>query len=107
MHVPMKFMRIFAWSIGMGLALSVLGAILAATLQVGPDSMGGTFAGELAGILCVYHLWAWASILPLDAWLSHGPLAGLLVGVLLPATDWAVVTFGVLCGVNLLRKTRA
>jgi hypothetical protein len=67
---------------------------MGAVVGVGPDSVGDTIAGQIAGVLSLYHMWGWATITPIEYWFSSAwdiPLT-----LLLPAVDLACLVFVVL-----------
>ncbi len=95
-------MRKLAWSFLIGFGLTLSGFGLWSVLPSGsPDSMGGTTAGHIAGVLVRYHHWTWASIFPLgslDRWMHsfHGPMRTLVFlafSLGIPTVDWACLVF--------------
>ena len=93
--VPASRMLIWSFFIGLGLSLGGLLIVFLAGAGGNPDSLGGTLAGHIGGTFSVYHVWTWASIVPLDRWLKppRGPRLDTLLVVGIPAADWACLVF--------------
>jgi hypothetical protein len=98
----MRIWHMIVWARVIGLVLSVVGGVMGVAVGVGPDSVGGTIAGQIAGVLSLYHMWAWATITPIEYWFSSAwdiPLT-----LLLPAVDWALLVFATLWVVGRFRR---